>query len=450
MPYKTISQLPESVKESLPSDAEKIFLEAFNASYEESGEEAAFQTAWAAVKNAGYSKNKAGKWIKSDSEDDSVNRYDAVTISAKPKRTAQGFLKVSANVSRAGVFIYSNPDGSKRRELRLPEEIFKEESLSSLEGAPITFGHPVDTAGHVMVNPKNIKKFSVGVLGDNVRNDDKFISADLTIMDESAIEAVEKGHRREVSLGYTCDLDFTPGIWNGEQYDAIQRNIVYNHAAIVQRGRAGHEVAIRMDSSDAITEYADELTLTPKESKMENLNIHVDGIDLELPKSTAQVVQAAFAKREEELSALKAELESTKGQFDALKEDLAKAEKARCDAEDPSKLQAAVQARVELVSKASKVLGEDTDFVSLTDRQVKEAVISKISPDAKFDSLSDDYINGRFDHILETYKNKQESLANARKVAETATKSSNKPEASDIRKAKLDLYANAWKKTLKG
>lgn len=374
------------------------------------------------------------------------NRYDGMVLDRQLKKTSQGFLKVEANVSRVGVFIYRNADGSVRKELRHPDEVFHADSIESLKNSPITFGHPVDGQGHVLVNPKNIRKFSVGVLGESIRTDEKFISADLTIMDEKTIEAVEKGSRREISLGYTCDLDFTPGIWNGEHYDAIQRNVVYNHAAIVQRGRAGHEVAIRMDSSDAVTEYTDE---TPtKELKVENKTLHVDGVDLEFTQPNAQIVASAIESRDNKISELGAELDSLKGQFDAMKEDLSKAEKARMDAEDPAKLYEAVASRVALVSKASKVLGAECDLTQKTDREIKEEVISKVSPDTKFDSVSDDYINGRFDHVVETYQNKQDSLANAAKAADTATKAPAKSSPADIRQSKLNAYAAAYKKNL--
>lgn len=452
MPYSAISQLPPGVKDALPEAAQKIFLSAFDAAFSEHhNEEKAFKIAWGAVKNAGYKKDKEGNWVKSDELDDpfqiAVNRYDTLVMDRKSKRTSQGFLKVSANVSRAGVFLYRNADGSTRRELRHPDEIFKQDSIDSLKSSPITFGHPVDESGHVLVNPKNIKKFTVGVLGENIRTDARFIAADLTIMEEKSIEAVEKGHRREISLGYTCDLDFTPGFWNGEAYDAIQRNVVYNHAAIVQRGRAGHEVSIHMDSADAVTEYIEDQPIT-EETKMENTKIHVDGVDLEFAQPTAQIVNSAIEKRDSKISALTAELDGLKGQIDAMKEDLTKAEKARMDAQDPTRLQEAVAARVELVSKASKVLGSETDLTAKSDREVKETVIAKVSPEMNFDSLSDDYINGRFDHVVETFKNKQESLTNAAKAADAVSKAPAKPEV-DARQVKLNAYASAHKKLLK-
>src|SRR5690606_28507268 len=50
---------------------------------------------------------------------------------------------------------------------------------------------------------------------------------------------IESGERKEISLGYKCQLDPTPGTWNGESYDAVQKNIVVNHVALGPKGWGG-------------------------------------------------------------------------------------------------------------------------------------------------------------------------------------------------------------------
>jgi cation transport regulator len=66
MPYKSVSELPDSVKDSLPHHAQEIFKEAFNSAREEYGEEeTAFKVAWSAVKNK-YKKNDDGKWVEKE------------------------------------------------------------------------------------------------------------------------------------------------------------------------------------------------------------------------------------------------------------------------------------------------------------------------------------------------------------------------------------------------
>lgn len=72
MPYSSTKELPESVKNALPSHAQDIYKEAFNSAYEEyknpndrrgkeDREEVAHKVAWGVVKKK-YEKNEDGMW----------------------------------------------------------------------------------------------------------------------------------------------------------------------------------------------------------------------------------------------------------------------------------------------------------------------------------------------------------------------------------------------------
>lgn len=72
MPYKKVDDLPDSVKDVLPSHAQDIFMAAFNSAYDdykdpddrrgdESRDEVAFKVAWSAVKRD-YEKGGDDKW----------------------------------------------------------------------------------------------------------------------------------------------------------------------------------------------------------------------------------------------------------------------------------------------------------------------------------------------------------------------------------------------------
>jgi cation transport regulator len=61
MPYKSIDNLPEPVRHSLPIHAQHVFREAFNASFAKYGEIRAFKISWAAVKKK-Y-KKQGDKWV---------------------------------------------------------------------------------------------------------------------------------------------------------------------------------------------------------------------------------------------------------------------------------------------------------------------------------------------------------------------------------------------------
>lgn len=69
MPY-TLKNLPDAIK-ALPKQAQKIWMNAYNSAYKkyEDDEKRCNKIAWGAVKNAGYKKNKQGKWVKKEEKD---------------------------------------------------------------------------------------------------------------------------------------------------------------------------------------------------------------------------------------------------------------------------------------------------------------------------------------------------------------------------------------------
>jgi cation transport regulator len=73
MPYKTIGDLPDSIRNHLPEHAQEIYLEAFNHAWEEysdpkkrrgteSLEVVTYKVAWAAVKKQYEKDEKTGVW----------------------------------------------------------------------------------------------------------------------------------------------------------------------------------------------------------------------------------------------------------------------------------------------------------------------------------------------------------------------------------------------------
>lgn len=77
MPYSSIQELPDSVKDNLPKHAQEIYKEAYNSAWDQydtpqerrgdaSREETAHRVAWSAVKKK-YEKNENGRWVKKES-----------------------------------------------------------------------------------------------------------------------------------------------------------------------------------------------------------------------------------------------------------------------------------------------------------------------------------------------------------------------------------------------
>lgn len=133
---------------------------------------------------------------------------------------------------------------------RHPEDVFEDATLASFEGKPITEDHPPENVG-----PENYAAYTKGHV-QNVRRQGDYIIADLYINDAQLADEVKNGLKREVSCGYLCN--YVP---DGENYR--QTAIRGNHVAVVPRGRAGHEVAIK----DAATQAEKGLKQMKKETK---------------------------------------------------------------------------------------------------------------------------------------------------------------------------------------
>ena len=197
------------------------------------------------------------------------------------EKTDEGFLRADAFLSRSGVFEYTLPDGSQRREYRPAEEVFHKDSLSSFSLAPMTLGHP-----SAMVTSKTAKSVGVGTVGEDVRRDGDKIASKVLVTDERAIAFVGAA-AKQLSCGYRCDIEDTSGVSpEGEAYDVIQRNIRGNHVAIVTHGRAGPEVRLRLDAADQVDAIDGE-----KETPMKTKTIRIDSIDFTFPEDNASVVE---------------------------------------------------------------------------------------------------------------------------------------------------------------
>lgn len=167
-------------------------------------------------------------------------RFDSIPLS-DTYFTPEGYLIDNPILTRVGIFEYHNPDGTIRRELRLPEEVFAAESLASYKGKPVILTHE---AG--LVDVDNVQQEHIGtILSEGIQDGDN-VRAQIVIHDA---ESLDYG-LRELSLGYTQTPDETPGVWNGQPYDAIQRNIQINHLALVEKARAGEQARLNIDGEE--------------------------------------------------------------------------------------------------------------------------------------------------------------------------------------------------------
>jgi hypothetical protein len=308
---------------------------------------------------------------------ETVQRVDAAPSRlGKFSRTGAGAVRVPATISRTGVQMYG-----KRAEYRPDSEVFHPDSLASLASVPVTVGHP-----DVQVNPENVKQFSVGHVSDappeaRVRLDgdaNEWLRATLVIADADTQARIERGDILEVSSGYTCDLDHTPGIAPcGTRYDAVQRNIRFNHQALLvrsDRARAGAQAKLRLDS------------------KGNPMTIKIDGVELE--QNSDAHINAIQAAANRQVAEMQAKLDAALAERDAARND---AVSAKADAA-PEKIEARVAARLALRADAGKLLPADYKFEGKSDAQVRaDAVVAK---GVAIEGKSPEYVAAYFDVLL--------------------------------------------------
>lgn len=172
--------------------------------------------------------------------------YYGARISPHMTRTPEGYLIChDVPINRTGDQEYTagdlQLDGDQDRLVivhRYPEDVFDPAALASFEGKDITQGHPPEN-----LTPENQAAYSKGHI-ENVRRVGDNTVADLYIKDAGLASDVENGVIREVSCGYLCD--YVP---DGNGYK--QQRIRGNHVAVVPRGRAGHDVAIKDAAHEA-------------------------------------------------------------------------------------------------------------------------------------------------------------------------------------------------------
>lgn len=163
--------------------------------------------------------------------------------------TEEGYLVDHPVVTRCGIFEYSDPDSKDgiRRELRLPEDVFAEESLASYEGKPIIITHD---AGEI--DKDNVHEEQIGTILSKGYRDGNKVRCKIVIHNTDALK--ECG-LRELSLGYALNLDRTPGVYQGQKYDAVQHDIEVNHLALVGEARAGDRARLNIDHKDTRKKY---------------------------------------------------------------------------------------------------------------------------------------------------------------------------------------------------
>jgi len=377
-------------------------------------------------------------------------RFDRSSLPVSFLETPEGYVRVRGTFSRSGCQTYTNPDGSKRVEYRPPEEVSRPDSLLSMGGLPVTLEHPPQ-----LLTPDTVRQHTRGHSGTQVEFTDGFVHGTVTLTDREAIEAVKRRDAVELSVGYRCEYDPTPGTApDGTRYDGVQRNISGNHLAVTGKGRAGSEVCLHFDSADAadppiVAVSADLLPSLPEATPMPAPAQTTDRADM---KRSSQ--SKANAEEEMDPAAMEGDdgmagdddqekedgygmgkgkktrgdsatpgrsvpwevykatvedLAAAELRFDSLSEQLSELEQLvaeRTDSApepDPELIQQLVAERVDVLEKAGELTGKRERHDGLTNRQVMELALEAAEVRINgIEDRSDEYVAARFDAAFET------------------------------------------------
>jgi len=166
-------------------------------------------------------------------------------MSTARKIDANGFLLVQGcPLSSVGIFEYS------AGQLELPGDpnrivkVFRPESSVNDPQAIESFRNVPLINDHEMLSGfKNDKESTApedygvsGILTSNIYYEAPWLRGDIKVFARDMQDDLAKG-KKDLSLGYSCDFEEKPGVWQGQAYELVQINIRGNHIALVGEGR---------------------------------------------------------------------------------------------------------------------------------------------------------------------------------------------------------------------
>ncbi|MCK5609868.1 DUF2213 domain-containing protein [Candidatus Pacearchaeota archaeon] len=362
-------------------------------------------------------------------------------------RTTEGYLTGQAPIAKIGIMTYILNDGSTRRELVNEDTLFNPDSMHTLHMKPVTDTHPPERS----LDSRTVKRRKVGMTGETVKRDGEFLTTSLIITDQDAITSVDSG-RKELSPGYRCDLLLEPGEFNGECYDGIQLNRQYNHLATCDKARGGSDLKLHLDNVDHLDgfEVNEKYSSDTKESQpikrkggsMPQINI--DGISYEAAQEVINANNKAVARADEaegklsvseaKVTDLQTKHDTLEGERDGLKTKVDELEKV----DHTDAINTGITERLQVLDAVDAVITEDKrKELKLDDMSIKDLKIEVIrakSPDVKLDDRTDEYIDARFDTIVENLDFDPDAVGKARK--KMVQKSDSPPD--EIEKARKD------------
>jgi uncharacterized protein len=320
----------------------------------------------------------------------------------KPHRTDEGFVMLEGVAALPGVYPYRHTDGTIVRELIDAEELSRADSLATLGRKPVTRQHPREG----LVTPKTAAADMAGVVGDSVVvGAGGYVQITVTLHRADAIADIDRGVR-QLSCGYLCEIDPTPGVWRDgagveHPYDQRQINRRYNHVALLDRGRHGPAASLRVDGAVTVAEQSTgespDKTAAGAATKATEpdmkFKIRIDGETYEIEAANAEEALRVQARLQAQADAEK-ERDTLKGRVDSLEAELAKLKDEAKVRQDAAPSADVIRQRLGLVLLAEKHGVKREDAIDLDAGELRKRIVAKAYPGLKLDGATDGYLDG--------------------------------------------------------
>lgn len=152
-----------------------------------------------------------------------------------------------SNISKATVNPYYGSEIPNYRQLGLePKKVYYLlRDPEELKKAAPTFNNLPLLNKHIPVSADEPQKEMIaGTTGSDTVFEDGYLKCSLAVWDAEAIAGIESGEQVELSSAYRYTADMAAGEFEGRHYDGVMRDIVGNHVALVDVGRAGRDVVV--------------------------------------------------------------------------------------------------------------------------------------------------------------------------------------------------------------